>query len=106
MDIQSEKRRIAQHSAQHKELDVSMDMNSVLKESGFGFVYGIAAGAAIVGGLHQFHSGFRSFMNKPGKVYLVCMITSFGAAYAGQQEVVRQNKAHWRSAVLAAQARR
>ena len=105
MNQDKERQRLAQHTAVHKEIDMGMDLTGVLKEGAVGLTWGLGLGTAAVGGLHAMHPGFRSFMNKSGKVYLVCMVTSFGCAYCAQQEVVRQNKAHWRSSVLAAQER-
>jgi hypothetical protein len=105
MNQDKERQRLAQHTAVHKEIDMGMDLTGVLKEGAVGFGWGLGVGTAAVGGLHAMHPGFRSFMNKSGKVYLVCMITSFASAYCAQQEVVRQNKTHWRKSVLAAQER-
>jgi hypothetical protein len=102
MNREEEMKRLARHSAIQKELAQEMDISSVLMEGMGGFAKGLAVGTIGVGGLHQFHSGFRNFMNKPGKIYLVCMISSFGAAYYSQQDVVRQNKEHWRASVVAA----
>jgi|TARA_B110000211_G_C13808088_1_gene433624 hypothetical protein len=94
-----ERARLQQHSADYQQLNTKMDLIQVAGEGAKGLGYAFALSGTSIGLLNHFHTGFRGFMNRPGKIYLVTMLSTFGAALFSEQEVVRQNKNNWRRGI-------
>ena len=82
------------------------DITSATTVGIYGAIEGFVLSSIFVGGLHQFHKGFRHNVGPSGKVASIVMASTFRFVYDMQQEIQRQNRASFRRQVMASTARR